>query len=72
MLLRSTSHLPSVSVSRFDAILNNVDLPQPDGPKTVTNSPGLISKETPPRALVQSGNVMPTLLNARAAATRKE
>ncbi len=28
-------------------MLSNVDLPQPDGPSTLTNSPGRTSKETP-------------------------
>src|ERR1700755_1413153 len=42
---RDTS--PSVGVSRPAMMLSSVDLPQPDGPITATNSPGVIVKSTP-------------------------
>ncbi len=38
---------PSVGVSRPATRLSSVDLPQPDGPMTATNSPGVIVKSTP-------------------------
>ena len=38
---------PSVGVSRPATRLSSVDLPQPDGPITATNSPGVIVKSTP-------------------------
>jgi hypothetical protein len=44
-----------------------VDLPHPDGPTTVTNSPALIPNETLSRALVPSSNVIETLLKDRRA-----
>ena len=40
--------------------------PQPDGPTTVTNSPGFTSKVTSRNASVPSGNVLPTCSNTRA------
>ena len=41
---------PSVGVSSPATRLSSVDLPQPDGPMTATNSPGFISKSTPRNA----------------------
>ncbi len=44
-----------------DATRSNVDLPQPDGPTTVTNSRGRTSKLTFVNAIVPSGNRFDTL-----------
>ncbi len=38
---------PSVGVSSPATMLSSVDFPQPDGPITATNSPGVIVKSTP-------------------------
>ena len=67
MLLRSIEHVPPVFASRLEAIRNRVDLPQPEGPTTVTNSPALMEKETLSRAFVPSSNVIETLLKDRRA-----
>jgi hypothetical protein len=56
-----------VFASRFEAMRRRVDLPHPDGPTTVTNSPALIPNETLSRALVPSSNVIETLLKDRRA-----
>ena len=45
MILSPLSKIsPSVGISKPAIILNVVDLPQPDGPKNVTNSPLLTSR----------------------------
>ena len=67
MLLRSIEQVPPVFASRFEAMRNSVDFPQPDGPTTVTNSPALIENETLSRALVPSSNVIDTLLKDKSA-----
>src|SRR3954447_22663140 len=41
---------PSVGVSSPAMMLSSVDLPQPDGPITATNSPGVTVKSTPRNA----------------------
>src|SRR5436305_101559 len=46
----ATAISPSVGVSRPATRLRSVDLPQPEGPMTATNSPGSITKSTPRRA----------------------
>ena len=60
MLSRSTVHVPPEFFSRFDAMRSNVDLPHPDGPTTVTNSPGRIENEISSSARVPSSNVIET------------
>ena len=57
----------SWSVSRPDAIRSSVDLPQPDGPTMVTNSPGRTSNETSTSATVPSGKALETLSKTREA-----
>ena len=47
---------------------SNVDLPHPDGPTTVTNSPGETSKDTSSRAWVPSGKTIERFRNDRRAA----
>ena len=47
---------------------SSVDLPHPDGPTIVTNSPGATSNVVDPSANVPSGNVLDTSVKARAAA----
>jgi hypothetical protein len=59
--------VPPVFASRFEAIRRSVDLPHPDGPTTVTNSPALIPNETLSRAFVPSSKVIETLLKDRRA-----
>ena len=49
---------PPVGSSRPEAIRSNVDLPQPDGPTTVTNSPRSTLKVASATASVPSGNVI--------------
>ena len=41
---------PLVGVSRQPRVFNSVDLPEPDVPMMVTNSPSVMEKETPRRA----------------------
>ncbi len=53
---------------RPEAMRSSVDLPQPEGPTTVTNSPGWTSKVVSSRAWVPSGNVIETPRNDNAAA----
>ena len=67
MLLRSMLQVPPVFASRLEAIRSSVDLPQPDGPTTVTNSPALIPNETLSSAFVPSSNVIETLLKDKRA-----
>ncbi len=45
---------------RPEAMRSSVDLPQPDGPTTVTNSPAPTENEMPDSAWVPSGNTMLT------------
>jgi hypothetical protein len=52
---------------RPEAIRRRVDFPHPDGPTTVTNSPGETLSETSSRARVPSGNRIDTLVKASAA-----
>src|SRR5262249_59131306 len=59
---------PFVGVISPEAIRRSVDLPQPEGPTTVTNSPPATSKVISSRACVPSGKVMPMPRNARAGA----
>src|SRR5688500_10943065 len=66
MLDRSTSHTPPVLRSRPDAIRSSVLLPHPDGPTTVTNSPGLTVNDVRSSACVPSGNVIETFLKVSA------
>ena len=49
--------LPLVGLSSRPRIFSSVDFPQPDGPMMATNSPSLISKETPLRAVVSISSV---------------
>ena len=48
---------PLVGLSSSPSMLRSVDLPQPDGPMTATNSPASISRETPCRARVSTSVV---------------
>ena len=57
---RSTDTVPVVCVVRPEAMRSNVDLPQPDGPTTVTNSPARTEKSASLMAIVPSGNVIDT------------
>src|SRR5574344_516686 len=43
-------------------MLRSVDLPHPEGPMMATNSPSLISNDTPLRAVVSISSVLKTLL----------
>ena len=43
--------------------MSSVDLPHPDGPTTVTNSPRSTSNDTSWTACVPSGNTIPTWSN---------
>ena len=58
---------PAIAGMSFEAIFSNVDLPHPDGPTTVTNSPSRTSKEMFDSAAVPSAKVLNTLTNDRAA-----
>ena len=53
-------------VSSPDAIRSSVDLPQPDGPTMVTNSPGLTDRLTSSTACVPSGKTIETWSKRRA------
>lgn len=46
----SSRYSPLVGVSRHPNVFNKVDLPEPDVPMMVTNSPSLMVKETPRKA----------------------
>ena len=50
--LPSIAIVPPVISSRPASIRRSVDLPQPDGPTSTTNSPSLMSKLIPCRTLV--------------------
>src|SRR6478735_62657 len=64
---------PPVGRSSPEAIFRSVDLPHPDGPTTVTNSPRSTENVTRSTALVPSGNVISMSLNATpVAATTSE
>ncbi len=49
-----------MAVSSPEAMRSSVDLPQPDGPTTDTNSPGRTVNDTSSSAWVPSGNTMDT------------
>src|ERR1700680_4746056 len=51
---------PSVGSLKPAMMRNAVDFPQPDGPSSVTNSPGRISRSSPASACVPLGNALPT------------
>ena len=57
-----TSTVPPVAWVRFEAIRSSVLLPQPEGPITLTNSPGGTWSSTPASAVVPSGNRLVTPL----------
>src|SRR6478609_1044869 len=61
----ATEAVPSLAVSRPEAMRSRVDLPQPEGPTTLTNSPRSTVRSTPERAVVPLGNVMATLRKSR-------
>ncbi len=54
------STAPAVGSLKPAMIRNAVDLPQPDGPSSETNSPARTSKSKPLSATVPEGNVLPT------------
>ena len=60
MLFRS---VPFVGSRRPEAIFKSVDLPQPEGPTIVTNSPLLSSKVMFCSASVPSGKIIPMSSN---------
>ena len=68
--VRSTVTVPASGASSPEAIRSSVDLPQPDGPTTVTNSPGATSNDVGARARVPSGNVLATPSNTSVGAGR--
>jgi hypothetical protein len=55
-----TSIVPLVAVSSPDASRSSVDLPHPDGPTTVTNSPASMDRLTSVSATVPVGNRLVT------------
>ena len=65
---RSTRDEPPVALVRPEAIRSSVLLPQPDGPTTVTNSPGRTSNVVSRRAWVPSGKTIETSLKLNAGA----
>src|SRR3954470_11277341 len=56
---------PLLCVSRPATVRSRVDLPQPDAPTNVTNSPAEISSEIFSRAVTQRAPVPNTLCTAR-------
>ena len=52
--------LPPVTVSRPDASRSSVDFPHPEGPTTVTKSPGCSARLTSRTATVPVGNRLVT------------
>jgi hypothetical protein len=66
MLSSAKSTDPAVWVRRPLAIFSKVLLPQPDGPTTLTNSPGRTSKLTSSTAWVPSGNTIEAALKESA------
>ena len=61
-LRRGAGHAtpPSLGSLKPAMIRNAVDLPQPDGPSSDTNSPARTSRSRPLSATVPLGNVLPT------------
>src|ERR1700761_5243428 len=49
--------VPSVGAARPAISRSRVDLPQPDAPRRLTNSPGMIFRSTPVKAVVPVANV---------------
>ena len=63
MLSPAIEMLPEVGVSNPEIILSNVVLPQPDGPRSEKNSPRLICKEMPLRALTEPKSLVTLLIS---------
>ena len=55
----SMATLPVLSVSSPATMRSNVDFPQPEGPRMVTNSPALMSRSMPSSTIV-SPNRLPS------------
>src|SRR5438552_2274200 len=53
-------------------ILNNVDLPQPDGPMMETNSPGAMEKEMSSTAVIAPSLVLKRLVTRSTSSSRVE
>ena len=49
-LVPSSRYSPLVGVSRQPSVLSRVDLPEPEVPMMVTNSPSRMENDTPRRA----------------------
>ncbi len=62
---------PLVGSSRPEAMRSSVDLPQPDGPTTVTNSPGRTANVTSSMARVPSGNVIAMCVEGQPTGARR-
>jgi hypothetical protein len=64
------ARFPVACSSSPDAMRRSVDLPQPDGPTTVTNSPWRTENDTLSRACVPSENTIDRPSNRRATSSR--